>query len=413
MNLHKTKILPSQFSDEATDDSTVDDNANEIEYSNDNATTEDNPISKHEMAELARSFAPDYVYLDDLKPDEAAAKDRRFRRLRSRLEKRTREERNCEKRNCENSALEQKPERAPEPSLRRDDVWQSEPQPLRLGARVAVRLAPLYGAFYDWQMSMGAGVREIHHKLTLPQFPIEAAPLKIAFLSDLHLGPTSGRNAARQAWKIARESRPDVLLLGGDFLYADERGLPTLLRELQRWKNDAPPAGMYACLGDHDYQTGADTLVMALEACGVRVLINESVELPHPWRGVFVAGVDDERHGEAHPDEALLDVPRGSCTILLAHSPDVCEHQAVQRCALTLSGHTHGGQICWPNREAIGLSSQWSKTYPWGLHRHAGNWVFVSRGVGTTGLPLRLFSPPDAAIFEVAKNWNGKNATSR
>jgi len=393
MNLQiKTKILPSQSSDEATDDNTVDDNANEIEYSNDNATTEDNPISKDEMAELARSFAPDYVYLDDLKPDEAAAKDRRFRRLRSRLEKRAREK------------------YAPEPSLRRDDVWQSEPQPLRFGARVAVRLAPLYGAFYDWQMSMGAGVREIRHKLALPQFPIEAAPLKIAFLSDLHLGPTSGRNAARQAWKIARESRPDVLLLGGDFLYADERGLPTLLRELQRWKHDAPPAGMYACLGDHDYQTGADTLVMALEACGVRVLINESVELPHPWRGVYIAGVDDERHGEAHPDEALLDVPRGSCTILLAHSPDVCEHEAVQRCALTLSGHTHGGQICWSNREAIGLSSQWSKTYPWGLHRHAGNWVFVSRGVGTTGLPLRLFSPPDVAVFEVAKNWNGKKA---
>lgn len=395
MNLHKTKILPSQSPDQAFKDDT-----NEIEYSNSSATTQDDRISRDEMAEVARSFAPDYVYLDDLKPDQIAAKDRRFRRLRSRLEKREREKRDREK-------------RASEPSLRRDDVWQSEPQPLRLGARVAVRLAPLYGTFYDWQMSIGAGVREVRHKLTLPQFPIEAAPLKIAFLSDLHLGPTSGRNAARQGWKIARESRPDVLLLGGDFLYADERGLPALLRELQRWKHDAPPGGMYACLGDHDYQTGADTLVMALEACGVRVLINESVELPHPWRGVFVAGVDDERHGEAHPDEALLDVPRGSCTILLAHSPDVCEHEAMQRCALTLSGHTHGGQICWPNREAIGLSSQWSKTYPHGLHRHAGNWVFVSRGVGTTGLPLRLFSPPDVAVFEVAKNWNGKNATSR
>jgi predicted MPP superfamily phosphohydrolase len=397
MNLHKTKILPSSQFPEKTFN-----NPGGIEYSNDgdnndgdNNEMQDDRVSPHEMAELARSFAPDYVYLDDLNPEQIAAKDRRFRRLRGRLEKRAHEK------------------SAPEPSLRRDDVWQSEPQPLRFGARVAVCLAPLYSALYDWQLAIGAGVREVHHKLTLPQFPIEAAPLKIAFLSDLHLGPTSGRNAARQAWKIARESRPDVLLLGGDFLYADERGLPALLRELQRWKHDAPPGGMYACLGDHDYQTGADTLVMALEACGVRVLINESVELPHPWRGVYIAGADDERHGEAHPDEALLDVPRASCTILLAHSPDVCEHEAVQRCALTLSGHTHGGQICWPNREAVGLSSQWSKTYPYGLHRHAGNWVFVSRGVGTTGLPLRLFSPPDVAVLEVAKNWNGKNATSR
>jgi predicted MPP superfamily phosphohydrolase len=288
-------------------------------------------------------------------------------------------------------------------SLRPDDVWQGERQPPSFVGRAAQWLAPLYGTLYDWQMLVGKGVREVRQKLTLTHYPRGAAALKIAFLSDLHYGPTSGRVAARQAWKIARDSRPDVLLLGGDFLYADERGLPALLRELQRWKNDAPPGGMYACLGNHDYDAGVDTLVMALEACGVRVLINEAVELPHPWSGVWIVGTDDEIRGESSPARALQNVPDGACSIMLAHSPDVCEHSAVNACDLTLCGHTHGGQICLPNGDVMYMPSKWGREYAWGLHRHAGNWLYVSRGVGTVGLPLRLFAPPDASVIEIAE----------
>src|SRR5690606_13408344 len=102
-------------------------------------------------------------------------------------------------------------------------------------------------------------------------------------MSDLHYGPTVGRVALKQAWKIAREANPDVVLLGGDFLFADQRGLPTLLQELQRWKHNLPPGGIYACLGNHDYYAGRETIETTLRACGVNVLVNSAMPLPTPW----------------------------------------------------------------------------------------------------------------------------------
>ena len=333
------------------------------------------------LSEMAKSYAPDYIHVDELErhlPQSARAKKRMPRGDSSK---------NATQRD----------------DAQRDDVWQGERTPPNFWQRAAMRLAPLYNTIYDWQMTLGGGVREVRHKLTLSRYPRAAAALKIAFLSDLHLGPTSGRVASRQAWKIARDSRPDVLLLGGDFLYADERGLPALLRELQRWKRDAPPGGMYACLGNHDYEAGSDTLIMALEACGVRVLVNEAAELPHPWRGVWICGSDDCSVGQAQPSRALENVPPNDCAILLSHSPQVLEHKIVARCDLSLCGDTHGGQICWPSGEPLYLKSQWKRDYLHGLHRHAGNWVFVSRGVGTIGVPLRLWAPPDVAVLEIAE----------
>jgi predicted MPP superfamily phosphohydrolase len=207
--------------------------------------------------------------------------------------------------------------------------------------------------------------------------------------------------AARQAWQLAREAKPDLLLLGGDFLYADERGLPALLRELQRWRWDAPAAGIYACLGNHDHLAGRDTIITCLEACGVRVLLNDALELPEPWNDVWVAGCDDAREGDPQPELAMAGVPQGACTIMLSHSPDICGYNVLNRCGLTLCGDTHGGQVCMPDGNPLYVPSKWGRHYPHGLHRHAGQWVFVSRGVGTVGLPLRLWAPPDIALFEI------------
>jgi predicted MPP superfamily phosphohydrolase len=270
-----------------------------------------------------------------------------------------------------------------------------------LVGRVALALSPLYTRFYDLQMQLGGGVRMVRHRVAMASYPRGVPPLKIAYLSDLHYGPTTGRVALRQAWQIARDANPDVLVLGGDFLYADESGLPALLRELQRWKNTPPPGGMYAVLGNHDHLADVESIITGLEACNVRVLVNDSRPLPEPWNDVWISGVDDMGEGDAQPELTLAGVPQGACSIMLSHSPDICEDQAIKRCGLTLCGHTHGGQICSPGGDAVYMPSKWGKHYPWGMHRHAGNWVFVSRGVGTVGLPLRLWAPPDVAILEV------------
>ena len=288
------------------------------------------------------------------------------------------------------------------------DLDATSPQTLRARAgfihnifsRLAIKTAPLSSWLYDCQISLGKGVRVASHRLQLPHFPTGAPPLKVAFLSDLHYGPTSGKAANRMAWKLAREANPDVVLLGGDYLFADERGLPTLLRELQRWKFSPPSGGIYAVLGNHDYYAGKETIITTLEACGVRVLINEAAPLPSPWKGIWIAGVDDLWHGEPDLAGTLNQTSPDACTILMAHEPDICESGLMRRVAMTLCGHTHGGQVCLPNGDPIYVPSKSGKEYSGGLYRHAGQWLFVSRGVGTVNLPIRLFAPPDIGIFE-------------
>lgn len=281
-----------------------------------------------------------------------------------------------------------------------------KPQPAKrsmsLAMRLATALAPLYSTLYDLQMQLGGGVRVVNHRIQVGQYPRGVPTLRAAYISDLHYGPTSGRVAARQAWRQAREAAPDVLFLGGDFLYGDERGLPSLVRELQRWKRNPPRGGMYACLGNHDHEGNSETLITCLEACGVRVLRNDAVPLPAPWHDVWIVGTDDVSVGDPQPELAIVGVPVGACAIMLSHSPDICEYSALKRCGLTLCGHTHGGQISLPNGDSPYLPSKWGKHYPAGLFRHAGNWIFVSRGVGTVTVPMRLWAPPDIALLEIA-----------
>jgi predicted MPP superfamily phosphohydrolase len=264
---------------------------------------------------------------------------------------------------------------------------------------LSIRTAVLCGAFYDLQMQIGKGVRLVEHRLQLPNFPTGAPPLKVAYLSDLHYGPTSGRLALRQAWKLVRDARPDAIFLGGDYLFADERGLPLFLKELQRFQNEMPAAGIYACLGNHDYYAGRDTIVTCLEACGVKVLVNDAVPLPTPWKGVWVAGVDDLKHGAPNLHDTLEKVSPDASTLLLAHEPDICADPNLRRCAITLCGHTHGGQICLPGGEPLYVPTKAGKDYAHGLIRHAGQWLYVSRGVGVSGIAMRMFCPPDVAVF--------------
>ena len=268
-------------------------------------------------------------------------------------------------------------------------------------SRLALHLEPLCSACYDLQMQLGGGVRVMRQRLQLPHWPANTPPLRAVFLSDFHYGPTTGRVAPRQAWRLAREAKPDLLLLGGDFLYANDTGLPALLRELQRWKQEPPSAGIYTCLGNHDYVANTEALLTCLKGCDVRVLCNDAVTLPPPWDGIWLAGTDDIKFGDPRPDLALAEVPRNACTIMLAHEPDICQFSILHRCALTLCGHTHGGQICLPNGNPIYVPSKWSRQYSAGLYRHSGRWVFVSRGIGTVGVPVRMWAPPDIVVLDL------------
>jgi predicted MPP superfamily phosphohydrolase len=238
----------------------------------------------------------------------------------------------------------------------------------------------------------------VRRTLDLPHWPRES--LRAGVLSDLHAGvPHTGRAKIALAVERLNEERPDVMLLLGDFLDANPllggRLAPELVaRELAALE---APLGTFAVLGNHDWRRAGDGMWRALTEVGIRVLENEAVELEN---GVFVAGLADLRSRRPDLPGALADVAPDAPVILLAHDPDVFPY-VPERVALTLSGHTHGGQIAIPRLRSMAIPSRYGERYARGHIVEHGRHLFVTSGLGTSGLPLRAFVPPEVVVLKL------------
>ena len=169
------------------------------------------------------------------------------------------------------------------------------------------------------------------------------APLKIAFASDFHAGPTSDPAVLRQACEALRAAQPDVLLLGGDFVTFLPAEIDWLAPELGAI---TAPHGRYAVLGNHDWWADTPYIVERLESAGIQVLTNRNVRLDSPFDDIWICGLDDHWCGE--PDaEAALSGAVGSRVVLM-HSPSALLDLDGARFDLALCGHTHGGQLALP-----------------------------------------------------------------
>jgi hypothetical protein len=193
--------------------------------------------------------------------------------------------------------------------------------------------------------------------------------------------------------------RPDILLLGGDYVTAS----PRFIEPLAALLGQVPaPLGRYAVLGNHDLWAGDEPIIAALEAAGITVLVNRSQQLPAPYDHLWLCGLDDPTAGE--PNVARMLERTAGLRILLMHSPEGLDVLGQERFALALCGHTHGGQVALPGGRPILLPrGRWNRRYPAGiftLDRPAGATLVVSRGVGFSGLPLRLFAPADIVVVE-------------
>jgi predicted MPP superfamily phosphohydrolase len=235
--------------------------------------------------------------------------------------------------------------------------------------------------------------------LRLPRWPPQQDGLRLGVLSDLHAGvPHAGRAAIARAVDRLNGERPDLMLLLGDFLDANPilggRMAPELVaRELAAL--DAP-RGTVAVLGNHDWRRAGDAMWRALTEVGITVLENEATERD----GVFVAGLADLRSRRPDLPGALAGIPRDAPTLLLAHDPDVFPY-VPERVALTLSGHTHGGQIAIPRLRSMAIPSRYGERYARGHIVEHGRHLYVSSGLGTSGLPLRALAPPEVVVLEL------------
>lgn len=223
----------------------------------------------------------------------------------------------------------------------------------------------------------------------------EGADLRVAFASDLHLGPTTPSAVLDRAFALLAAARPDVLALGGDYVFLD--ATDEKARELAR-RVDAVPARLkVAVLGNHDLWAEHPLLERALAGVGVRVLVNEAITIDD----VAILGVDDPWTGDCDAERAL-EGARASARIAVAHAPEALPALAGRVDAL-LCGHTHGGQIALPGGRPVVVPGRVGRRFPHGTHVVDGTTLIVSRGVGAVELPMRTFAPADVVLLTVRR----------
>lgn len=257
-------------------------------------------------------------------------------------------------------------------------------------------------------LGAGAGLAGLYHyasnieverlRLERATIPIDGLPsalegFKIALLADFHLYPHTRLELIEEAVRLANSLKPDLTLLGGDYVLKTANSIFDLAPALARL--DAVH-GVFCILGNHDHWRGLDVVSQGLKSSGLPVLRNRGLTLKIGRRNLYLAGVDDGWAGRSDLAAALEGLPDGAPCIVLMHEPDFADpFSADPRISLQLSGHSHGGQVRFP---LIGspFLPPYGRKYDKGLYRVGGMPLFTTVGIGVT-VPLRLNCPPEVA----------------
>jgi uncharacterized protein len=228
--------------------------------------------------------------------------------------------------------------------------------------------------------------------------------LRLAFASDFHAGPTTHPELLASSCETLARVAPDVLLLGGDFVCLRAQHVDSLA---ERLGNVPAPLGRYAVLGNHDLWTDFRYIERRLEAAGVQLLTNRNVRLPPPYGHIWLCGLDD--HSNGRPDGAAAMRGADGVRIVLMHAPSGLLDLDGERFDLGFCGHTHGGQIALPGGHPIVVPrGALSRRYARGAHQLvSGGTLLVSRGIGCSTLPFRVYSAPEVIVCTVIPRGTG------
>lgn len=236
------------------------------------------------------------------------------------------------------------------------------------------------------------------HTVVLEGLPSSFLGFRILHLSDLHLDMDPGLTDALLANLDGLHY--DLCIITGDFRAETSGDTQPSLRATARLI-ECLQAPVYAVMGNHDF---IET-VPELEAMGIRVLLNEHVALEQDGGRIFLAGVDDPHfYCTDNLPRALEGIPSGSTVLLLSHSGECYRDAAVHHIDFVFNGHTHGGQICLPGGLVVYRNSRHPRALdrgPWEIDGLRG---YTSRGIGTTMVPVRYFSPPEIIVHVLARN---------
>jgi len=229
--------------------------------------------------------------------------------------------------------------------------------------------------------------------------PAPLAGLRIVHLSDFHLGPLADRAALRQALDRVAALEPDLVCVTGDIVDTPVADLEAWIPELERV---TARHGVFAVLGNHDRIAGADRIAEALGRwTSWRLLRDEAAAIEVGGVRLHVVGLEDRSRSQAADalPEVLATVPAGEPAIVLAHRPNVFAATATAGVPLLLAGHTHGGQVAMPGLPRFNAARFLMTRFDAGLFRDGASWLHVSRGLGTSGQPVRVGVPREIAVL--------------
>lgn len=274
---------------------------------------------------------------------------------------------------------------------------------LRISRRFVVSLA-LFQLLWVYAWIIEPNWLDVtRHESWFTTLPEEFNGLVVAHLSDLHMRGYGARE--RRVLELLAEARPDVIAVTGDFTLegSDPAAIRRFLEALSKQK---PAFGIWAVLGNHDHwypPAPTDRAVRKLFAdAGVALLVNEWGRIGKKLDTLTLVGVDDPFSGLDNLGESLRGTQRTPFAILLAHAPQIFVKADLTKFDLVLTGHTHGGQVRLP-----GLGALW---LPAGSEGYDSGWfygqyarMYVTRGVGTSILPVRFLCRPEIALITLKR----------
>lgn len=225
--------------------------------------------------------------------------------------------------------------------------------------------------------------------------------LRIAVIADLHGGsPYIGKDKIDAVVAMTNAAHPDLVLMTGDYVAGVPHfwGGPHISIEIiaAHLKALKAPLGVYAVLGNHDNWSDPGRVVAALRQNGIVVLDNDRRMLAAPHGALTLVGIGDQRSHADNAARALAGIAPGTQALCFTHAPDLFV-ELPPTCALTLAGHTHGGQVALPLLGRLVVPSRFG--YDAGLFHRDGKMLFVSTGIGTSIMPVRFGVPPEISLL--------------
>ena len=237
----------------------------------------------------------------------------------------------------------------------------------------------------------------------MPGLAADLDGLRILQISDIHLSPFLSERELARVIDASNELRPQLAVVTGDLISSRGDPLDACIRQIARLRADA---GVFGCMGNHErYAKAEDYTEQAAASAGVPFLRHAARPLRFGNATLNLAGVDYQRWSRSHdylPGARNLIVP-GACNVLLSHNPDVFPVAARQGYNLLLAGHTHGGQVAFEILDQTISVARFLTPYVYGFFQSGASAAYVTRGIGTIGIPTRIGAPPEISVLRLRK----------